>query len=187
MGRRKTAAQIQRQATLVLARENYYRTRPASTLTTVKRREIESYIYASYSLKTGTSSSLFKVPASKAAVDFFGGETALGLRLPASVTDPVASKPRNFVPAQIHAMKGTATPTAKVSPWGSRVIKYSTPTDGTSQAHYNAPISATSPIVTYDNLDARATAVFNAVKGALGDLDYARFSLSAEKFSNIKN
>ena len=187
MGRRRTAAQISRQAALVLARENYYRTKAASTLTTVKKREIDSVVYASYSVKAGTASALFKVSSSKAAVAFFGGVATLGLRLPATVTDPVASKPRNFKPAQVHAMKGTSTPTAKVSPWGTRVIKYSTDTTGASQAHYSAPLSIATSVVTYDLIDGRASTIFNTVKASLGDLDYARFYLTGEVFSNIKN
>lgn len=187
MGRRRTAAQIKRQADLALARENYYRTKATSTLTTVKKREIDSLVYGSYSLKVGTISSLFKVPASKAAVTFFGGAAGLGLRLPTTITDPVSAKPRNFKPAQVHAMIGTSTPTAKVSPWGTRVIKYSTATTGTSQAHYSAPVSVASGSVTYDLVDARATAIFNTTKNSLGDLDYARFYLTAEQFSNVKN
>ena len=187
MGRRRTGAQIQRQATLAVARETYYRNRPASALTTVRKRETDSYVYGSYSIKTATASSLFKVTGSKAAVTFFGGATALGLRLPAAVTDPVGGKPRNFKPTQVHAMIGTSTPTARVSPWGTRVIKYSTATTGTSQAHYVAPVSAPTALVTYDNVDARSSAIFNAVRASLGDLDYARFYLTAEEFSNIKN
>jgi hypothetical protein len=187
MGRRKTAAQISRHAALVLARENYYRTRPASTLTTVRKREIDSFVYASQSIKTGANSSLFKVPVSKAALTFFGGATALGLRLLASITDPVASKPRNFKPAAVHAMKATTTPTAHTTTWGTRVIKYSTDTTGAAQAHFNAPISGTSAVVTYDNIDAKSSTIFNAIQGSLGDLDYARFWLTPEEFSNIKN
>lgn len=187
MGRRRTGAQIQRQATLAIARENYYRTRPASTLTTVRKREIDNLVYASYSIKTGANSSLFKVPASKAAVTFFGGAATLGLRLPATITDPVASSPRNFEPAKVVAMVGTSTPTASISPWGTRVIKYSTATAGTAQAHYTAPVSATSAVVTYDNFDSRASAIFTAIRASLGDLDYARFYLTGEKFSNSKN
>jgi hypothetical protein len=187
MGRRRTAAQIQRQATLAVAREAYYRNRPASTVTTVRTRETDSLVYGSHSIKAGTNSALYKVPASSAATAFFGGATALGLRTPASVSDAVASKPRNFKPAQVHAMKGATTPTASVSPWGTRVIKYSTATSGTAQAHYNAPISSNTPIVTYDSIDARSTAVFNAIQASLGDLDYARFWLTPEEFSNIKN
>ena len=187
MGRRRTAAQLARQADIAVKREKHYKDKLPSVLTTVRKREIDSVVYASYSIKATAASSLFKVPGSKAALEFFGGVSALGLRLPAGITDPVASKPRNFKPAQVHAMKGTSTPTASVSPWNTRVIKYSTATDGTSQAHYSAPISATTAIVTYDLVDARATTIFNAIKGSLGDLDYARFWLSAEEFSNIKN
>jgi hypothetical protein len=187
MGRRRTAAQIQRQATLAVAREAYYRNRPASTVTTVRKRETDTLVYASQSLKTGANSSLFKVPASNAAVLFFGGTAALGLRLVASIPDAVPSKPKNFKPAQVHAMKGATTPTASISPWGTRVIKYSTATSGTSQAHYNAPVSGTSSLVTYDNIDAKASTIFTAIQGTLGDLDYARFWLTPEEFSNIKN
>jgi hypothetical protein len=187
MGRRKSVALQKREYDLAVARENYYKTKPASTLTTVKKREIDSRVYASQSLKTGTKSMLIKVPVSKPALTFFGGDAALGLRLIASVTDPVASKPKNFHPAMVKAMKATSTPTAKVSPWGSRVIKYSTDTTGTNQAHYSAPISGTSDVVTYDNIDAKSSTLFNAIQGTLGDLDYARFYLIPEKFSNSKN
>jgi hypothetical protein len=187
MGRRKSVALQKREYDLAVARENYYKTRPASTTTTVKKREINSLVYASYGIKTGSASSLFKVPASKAAVVFFGGESPLGLRLPSAVTDPVATKPRNFQPAIVKAMKGTSTPTAKVSPWGSRVIKYSTDTANAAQAHYSAPISVATGIATYDLIDARASLLYTAIKGSLGDLDYARFYLTTEKFSNSKN
>jgi Na+/H+ antiporter NhaC len=187
MGRRKSVALQKREYDLAVARENYYRTRPASTITTVQKRETDKVIYASSLLKSGAASSLFSITASSAAVAFFGGETGLGLRLPSAVTDPVAPKPRNFTPAKVSAMQATATPTAKVSPWGSRVIKYSTATAGTAQAHYSAPISIATGVVTYDLLDAKASAIFTAVKANLGDLDYARFSLSPERFNNSKN
>jgi hypothetical protein len=187
MGRRKSAAAQRRQADLAAARETYYRTRPASTLTTVRKRETDSAVYASTLVKAGTGSALFKVPISDAARVFFGDLSALGLRAPSAVTDPVASKPRNFTPAMVRAMVGTSTPTASVSPWGTRVIKYSTATAGTAQAHYQAPISGTSPTVTYDNLDARASAILTAIRGSLGDLDYARFTLTPEIFNNSKN
>jgi hypothetical protein len=187
MGRRKSAATRQRELTIATARENYYRTRPASTLTTVRKREMDTMVYASYSLKIGAASELLKVPISKAALLFFGSATALGLRTIQSITDPVPAKPRGFTPAQVHCMKATATPTAHVTTWGSRVIKYSTDTAGAAQAHYNAPISGVLATVTYDQLDASASRIFTAIQGTLGDLDYARFWLSPEKFNNQKN
>lgn len=187
MGRRLTAAQLERRQKLVAAREKHYKDKPASTLTTVKKREIDAYVYASQAIKTGATSSLFRVQASEAAVTFFGGATALGLRLPAAVTDPVASKPRNFTPAQIHAMVGTATPTASVSPWGTRVIKYSAATTGTSQAHYVAPISGTTAVVTFDNIDQKASTILTALGTKLSASDYSRLWLTPEKFSNVKN
>jgi hypothetical protein len=187
MGRRKSVALQKREYDLALARENYYKTKPASTLTTVKKREMDSRVYASQGIKSGTASALMVVPVSSPALAFFGGDTALGLRTIASVTDPVASKPRNFKPAQVKAMVATSTPTAKVSPWGSRVIKYSAATTGTSQAHYVAPISGTAAVVTFDNIDSKSSTIFNAIKGTLGDIDYAKFYLIPEKFTNSKN
>lgn len=187
MGRRRSSAVIQRQATLALARENFYRNRPASTLTTVRPRKTDSAVYASLLLKDSAGSTLFKVPVSDAAVTFFGGLAALGLRSPAGITDPVSPKPRNFTPAMVKAMVGTTTPTASVSPWGTRVIKYSTATAGTAQAHYQAAISGTVANMTYDLVDQRATTIFNAIRSTLGSLDYARFYLTPEVFNNSKN
>jgi hypothetical protein len=187
MGRRKSVALQKREYDLAVARENYYKNKPASTLTTVKKREMDALVYASQGIKNGVNSALMVVPVSKPALTFFGGATALGLRLIASVTDPVASKPRNFAPAHVKAMIGTSTPTAKVSPWGSRVIKYSTATTGASQAHYSAPISGTAAVVTFDNIDSKSSTIFNAIKASLGDLDYAKFYLVPEKFTNSKN
>jgi hypothetical protein len=187
MGRRLTAAQQRRAADLALARENYYRTRPASTLTTVRRRETISAVYASILIKTAAASQLFNVQASQAAITKFGGLSVLGLRAPASVTDPVASKPRSLRPAQVQAMEATTTPTASVSPWGTRVIKYSVPTAGNAQAHFVAPISVTSGIATYDLVDQRASTIFNSIVGRLGDRQYARFYLKPEVIITSKN
>jgi Na+/H+ antiporter NhaC len=187
MGRRKSVALQKREYDLAVARENYYRTRPASTVPTVQKRETDKVIYASSLIKSGTASSLFSITASTAAIAFFGGVSTLGVRLPATVTDAVSPKPRNFIPAKISAMQATSTPTAKVSPWGSRVIKYSTATAGTTQAHYSAPLSIATGVVTYDLLDARASTIFNAIKSTLGDINYARFYLSPERFNNSKN
>lgn len=198
MGRQRTAAQIQRQATLTLARERYYATRPASTLTTVRRRAIRAFVYNSYSLTTGAGASqLIRVPASDAAITFLTNGTdpdilaKLGLRKPSAVTDPVSPSPRGFTPAKVSLMIGTTTPTARVSPWGTRVIKYSTATTNNSQAHYIAPICADTT-ATYDEVDAKATALYTLLAGTtatsrLGDLDYARFYLFPEKFTNSKN
>ena len=84
-------------------------------------------------------------------------------------------------------MIATATPTPSVSPWGTRVIKYSVATTGTSQAHYTAPISGVDELVTFAEVNDKATALFTAIKGKLGDPDYARFYLSPEQFNISKN
>jgi hypothetical protein len=71
MGRRRTAAQIKRQADLALARENYYKNKPASTLTTVKKREIEAVVYASQAIKAGANSALMTVQCSNSPFAHF--------------------------------------------------------------------------------------------------------------------
>lgn len=195
MGRQRTAAQIDRQAKLALARENHYKNKPASTLTTVRKRAIRKFVYNSYSLTNGAGASqLLSVPGSDAAINYMTAGTdadilaKLGLKKPAAVTDPVIETPRGFHPAKVSIMVGTATPTASVSPWGTRVIKYSTATAGTAQAHYSAPICSDTTS-TYNEVDAKATALYTAlITGSkLGELDYARFYLLPEKFTNSKN
>jgi hypothetical protein len=183
MGRRRTGAQIQRQATLAIARENYYRNRPASTLTTVRKRELEAYVYSSYSRvdSTGNSERLL-IQASKASVTKFGGAVALLLVDPASITTTIGKKEKGFTPAQVHAMVATATPTASVSPWGTRVIKYSAATTGTSQAHYSAPISGDLN-ATFAEVSTRAKTVYTAIRGSLGPAEYHRFWFSPEQFN----
>jgi hypothetical protein len=111
------------------------------------------------------------------------------LQLSEAVTDPVGETPRNFTPAKVHAMKATATPTASITPWNSRVIKYSAPTTGDQQAFYSAPISAPEAIVTYNKIDERATALFTTVKNSLGTgeaANYARFYVTPEEYTNSK-
>lgn len=187
MAKRLTSAQLDRRQKLALARENYYKNRPASTLTTVKKREVKSLVYASQGFLDGADSILYRVPCSTAALTFFNGLVGLGLRNPEAVSDPIAAKPRGFKPSQVSAMVATATPTPSISPWGTRVIKYSAPTTGTAQAHYTAPISGIDPLVTFAEINDKATALFTAIKSKLGDLDYARFYLSPEQFNISKN
>jgi hypothetical protein len=187
MGRRKTAAQISRHAALVLARENYYRNKPASTVTTVRKRSLEAYVYSSYMLvdSTGVSERLL-VQASSLSVAKFGGASALLLVDPASITTTIGKKPKAFTPAQVHAMTATTTPTASVSPWGTRVIKYSAATTGTSQAHFSAPISGDLN-ATFAEVATRARTVYAAIKGQLGPAEYHRFWFSPEQLNIQEN
>lgn len=186
MARRKPVWLQKREYDLAKAREAYYATKTPSTLTTVRKRKTDTLVYASYSIRAAGTSALYKVPVTQASLTLFGGAAALGLKTIASVVDPVSAAPRNFTPAKVHAMKADATPTAKVTPWGSRVIRYNTPTTGDAQAFFSAPISSGDNTATYDEIDAKATTVFNAIKASLGDQDYARFYVTPEKFSNSK-
>jgi hypothetical protein len=187
MGRIQSAAVLERKAALAKAREAYYKNRAASTTTTVKKRELDAYVYSSYMLVDSTGSSeRMLVQASTASVTKFGGAGALLLVDPASMTTTISRKPKGFTPAQIHAMEATGTPTAKVSPWGTRVIKYSTATTGTSQAHFVAPISGDLN-ATYAEIATRSRTVYNAIKGSLGDVQYHRFWLSPEQMNVQQN
>jgi hypothetical protein len=185
MARRASAAVLQRRAALAQARETYYKNKPASTVTTVRKRALDSYIYSSYLLtdQQGESERML-IQASAASVAKFGGASALLLVDPASVTTTLARKPKGFKPAMVHAMEATATPTAKVSPWGTRVINYANPTAGTEQAHFSAPISG-DLTATFPEISARAKTIHDSIKASLGNEDYYRFWLSPE-FLNIQ-
>jgi hypothetical protein len=198
MTRRLTAAQLTRRAGIVRAREAAIAARVPSTSTTVRKRSLQKFVYNSYSFTgVGGASQLFGVQASEKAVVFLAGNNdadvlaKLGLRKPSAVTDPVATKEKGFKPARISVMVGGTTPTARTTPWGSRVIKYSAATGGTAQAHYTAPICADGTS-TFPEVNDKATALYVALvaRGAttgLGELDYARFYLYPEEFTNSKN
>jgi hypothetical protein len=194
MSRRLTAAQLERRQKFAAARELYYKNKPASTLTTVRKRSIRKAAYYSYSIAKAGASTIMSVPISEAALLFFGGTSdaagllKLGLKPVSSITDPIIDVPSGFKPAQISVMVGAATPGAKVSPWGTRVIKYSAATTGTSQAFYTAPIcnDATN---TFAEVDDKANALYISLVAAskLGELDYARFYVKPERFTSSKN
>jgi hypothetical protein len=185
MGRIQSAAVLERKAALAKAREAYYKNKVASTTTTVKKRPIDTYVYHSYMLLDDVNKSVqFRVNASAAAVTLFGGATALGLVETSALTKTVGKKPKEFTPAQVHAMKAGTAPSASVSPWGTRVIKYSAATTGTSQAHYVAPISG-DVTNTFTEASTKAGVVYAAIKASLGTEDYHRFWFSPE-FMNVQ-
>jgi hypothetical protein len=198
MSKRLTAAQLTRRATLARARETAIAARVPSTTTTVRKRSLQKFGYNSYSFTgAGGASTVFGVQASEKAILYFapGGDAditaKLGLRRPSTLTDPAAPKPKGFKPARVSIMVGATTPTARTTPWGSRVIKYSAATGGTSQAHYLAPICADTT-TTFPEVNDKATALYIALvaragTGGLGELDYARFYLYPEEFTNSKN
>jgi hypothetical protein len=190
MGRIKSAAVLERKAALAKARELHYKNKvltPETLVTTVNKRPIDTYIYNSYMLTDSTGNSIqMRVNASAAAVTLFGGATALGLVDPATVSLSIGKKPKEFTPGQVHAMKGAATPVASLSPWNTRVIKYSTATTGTTQAHYVAPVSG-DVTSTYKEVAQRAGAIHTAIKGSLGSEDYYRFWFSPELINIQEN
>lgn len=185
MGRIQSAAVLERKAALAKARETYYKNKAASTTTTVNKRGSDAYVYSSYMLTDSTGASeRMLVQASAASVTKFGGAAALLLVDPASISTTIGKKPKSFTPAQVHAMSTSGTPAAHTSPWGTRVIKYSGTTAGTSQAHFVAPISGDLN-ATFAEVSARAKTVYNAIKSSLGSDDYHRFWFSPE-FMNIQ-
>jgi hypothetical protein len=170
-----------RQYETALKREEYLNKPDRPVKTAVEKRPKTKVMYRSHVLKKGSpaASEIFGISASERSLAFFGGEAALGLQLASAYTDPVIGAPRFFTPAKVNAGVGLTAPTAKRSPWGSRVVK-------SQSANYSAPISGTDTDVTYDELDARAKAIRTAITNKLGDLSYATFFLSPELMNNYK-
>jgi hypothetical protein len=170
-----------RQYDNAVKREAYLNKTDRPVKETVNKKPKTLLIYGSSLIKgtNGTVSSKIELQASERAVAFFGGAAALGLVLPATVTDPVIRTPRFFQPAKVHAGVGLPSPTAKRSPWGTRVVK-------SQSAAYSAPISSNVANVTYDLIDARAKTIYTAIKNSLQDLSYATFYISPEIFNNYK-
>jgi hypothetical protein len=199
MSKRLTAAQLTRRATIARARETIIAARVPSTTTTVRKRSLRKFAYNSYSF-TGAAgaSTIYGIQASEASVKYLAGDLSdatvlskLGLRSPSSLTDPASPKPEGFKPARVSIMVGAAAPTARNTPWNTRVIKYAAATGGTAQAHYLSPICADGTS-TFPEVNDKASALYIALvargaTGGLGELDYARFYLYPEEFINSKN
>lgn len=169
-----------RQYENALKREAYINKVDRPVKETVDKKPKRAVVYRSYMLKKGSPavSEIFGIQASERALTFFGGAGALGLQLAEVYTDPLISAPRFFIPAKVNAGVGIGTPTAKRSPWGTRVVK-------SKSASYSAPISGTDSDVIYDEIDARAKNIRTAINNNLGDLSYATFYLSPE-IVNVK-
>jgi hypothetical protein len=194
MAARKTLAQLKKQYESAKAREAYLVAHPPVRKTTVDRRPRTNLAYASYMQKetnvvgtiSTTSSQIFSLPASDAAVAFFGGATKLGLKSLASITVKPVAAPDFWIPAKVHAMVGTDTPAARTTGWGTRVVRTYRPTAGEAQGFYQAPISAGVDNSTFELLEAKAQALYASVKTSLGAgnaADYARFYLTPENFN----
>jgi hypothetical protein len=194
MATRKTLAQLKKQYESAKARETYLAANPRVRKTTVDRRPRTNYAYASYMQKetnvvgniSTTSSQIFSIPSSDAAVAFFGGETKLGLKSLNSLTVKPIAAPDLWIPAKVHAMVGTDTPVARTTAWNTRVVRTYRPTAGEAQGFYQAPISAGVDNSTFELLEAKAKALYTSVKASLGAgnaADYARFYLTPENFN----
>jgi hypothetical protein len=168
-----------RQYENAVKRETYLNKVDRPVKENVSKKPKTGVIYASSLIKKGDPgvSQEFIIQGSERAIAFFGGVAALGLKSEASATDPLPATPRFWVPAKVHAGVGLGTPTAKRSPWGSRVVK-------SKSATYSAPISATVANVTFDSLQTRAKTIFTAIKANLGDESYSSFYLSPETYNN---
>jgi hypothetical protein len=182
MGRIKSASQKLKEATQAKAREDYYAKTKDVVPTTVNPVKRSNFIYASYTFKTATAQELIELNCSQKAVDFFG-QTNLGLKDPQTAGLSFVPKPKGFTPAMLKAMKGATTPTARKSPWGSRVIKYSADTAGTNQAFYNAPLCVVGATTDVQAVISKAKIIATGLYGGgtIGNNDYARVTFSPEK------
>jgi hypothetical protein len=170
-----------RQYENALKREEYLNKVDRPVKETVSKKPRTAVMYRSCLLKSGTplASEIFGIQSSERAIAFFGGAAALGLQLTSAYPDPVIAAPRFLTPAKVNAGVGLTSPTAKRSPWGTRVVR-------SKSASFSAPISGTDSDVLYDELDARAKNIRTAIAASLGDLSYATFYLSPEIVNNYK-
>jgi hypothetical protein len=187
MATQRTAAYYTKKAAIAAEKARILAARTVSTTTTVQKRATSAYVYSSYMLVNASGDSeRMLVQASTASVAKFGGPTALLLVDPATIATSISQKPRQFTPAKVHAMIGTATPVASVTEWKTRVIKYSTATAGTTQAHFSAPISGDLD-ATWPEISTRSKTIHDAIKDGLGSADYYRFWLSPEQMNIQRN
>lgn len=174
--------QLQRELQYAQAREAYLNdlTRPIKT--TVDAQPRSTQVYRSINQKVGAAAVAYRVNVSDAAVAFFGDIAALGLVTLA--TEPTAlPKPSGFKPCLVKAMTSDSTPEPRraYNGTGRRYIKYSRPTDGAAQSHYQSPISGVGAVPTFAEVQTKFAALATAKAAELGA--YGRIYLEMESFS----
>ncbi|AFY64681.1 hypothetical protein [Geitlerinema sp. PCC 7407] len=178
--------QVQRELEYVQAREAYYANaanRPIKA--TVDAQPRQGVAYRSLLLRVGAAAPMLALQASTKAVTFFGGLAALGLSEDALAFESALNAPRGFKASVVKAMTSdpTPVPVQAYNNTGRRYIRYSGATEGESQAHYTAPISAgaadTAPLV--DDLRTKFAAIKAAKSEQLGA--YGRLYLRLEQYT----
>lgn len=178
MGRRKSAAELQRELQYAQRREAYVKpVRPAGSAT--QRRAKTPVQYHA----TSKDATIFTLQASVAGIAFFGGEAGLGLG--DAGTDPTT--PRGFKPNRILAMVATASPQTETAiASGRSYIRYAAGSRGSSaQQNFSAPLSATAT-PTLSTVRAKFATVADSIKGKLGG-SYGRAWFEAERLLEVES
>lgn len=165
MARRKPAYLYKREADRAEARENYYRTHVPPEKTTVDQKNTKTLFYRSLLIKAGADHRVFTVYVGTRSLTDIGGFGAVGLleTLPAN-TDSTSIRRSGIKPSRIHWYKGDSTPTARRTPWGSRVIRYYDNTG--NQSHFSTPVSKGSGSFTSDDLQTTFNSLFSPANGS---------------------
>lgn len=170
MARIPSVASLQRRLNEAKVRETALKARQATAIPrpgSGQSNPTDTFKYESVFI---TNSFLLK--ASRPAVTFFGGITALGLA--ASDTSP--GLPRGFKPAKIRAVRGKARPTPEIADLSKRhYLKYSADASGETRATYTAPISSNTAV----GLQTLYRNIANSKKDDVGD--YGRIAFIAEQ------
>jgi hypothetical protein len=142
MGRIRPAWEYEKLAGERKRREDYLKNKPRSTNAVVQGRKEVSRFYRSALLKDGTNHELYKIRVDEAALTLLGAGRTPSLGLLTTVPDgEIAMRLRGsgLTPSRLHWYKGTATPAATTTPWGTRVLRYYDKQG--SRSHYSAPVS----------------------------------------------
>lgn len=178
MGRRKSAAELQRQLQYAQRREAYTPPVRAEGVAAQKRQKDAVQYHA-----TSKALLVLTLQASKEGVLFFGGNAPLGLA--DAGDDPTA--PRGFHPNRILASVADATPTTVTSRSSGRTyIRYAKGTRGSNvQTSFSAPISETAAPTT-PSVRAKFKTVADAIKGKLGG-SYGRVWFEPERLLEVES
>jgi hypothetical protein len=178
MGRRKTVQQLTEQLAEAKRRDAYVapqRTEGAAT----QRRPKSAVKYGS----TSKASTDFTIEGSRAGINFFGGEAALGLA--DAGIDP--SAPRGFHPNRIYALVSDSSPQVVRAKASNRAyIRYARGSRGSNtQSTFSAPISdITTP--TMASVRTKFATVANSKKDEVGG-SYGRIWFEPERLPLVES
>lgn len=193
----KSAAYYKRQAQEAEARDTFFRNKPATTRpngSAVNQKNLGQAFYNSLFIKEGTDHVQFRVSVDTVALGKVGGVNGVGLTTAGTAGKLILPVKNILLPTLAQWYSGTATPTVKITAWGSVSTKYydTVGTGAEARSHYSVPLSSTGATFELSDIVTKFNTLFQGAAGASGNVTLlgaknGRASLRLERVTQAFN